>query len=191
LTTLITFAVILAGWWFLQKGNHPVPESPIKEVYFTTAVSLVEPTLTQLFTTAPSLTPRPSATPQPTPTQKPSQVPSATPTQVIIVSTTKNAFVRFGPGTVYNKITSFVVGTSMEILGCNSEGTWLLVKTPDGITGWIAITLVDFSNSVSLLTVYPDPPTPTATKYIPPTPNRDQHDDSQGNPPTPTPKKYP
>jgi hypothetical protein len=134
-------------------------------------------------TTAQTATPTPAVagpgTVTPTATSTPvTETPSATPTRTSapvtvtpqpgapgtarVTSTALN--VRSGPSIAFPVITSVSRGTTLTVLGQNSEGTWLFVRLPSGLEGWVARSYTDFTGSAPVVAT-PAPPTasPTAT----------------------------
>jgi hypothetical protein len=93
----------------------------------------------------PTLTPIPSATPIPPPT----------------LTTTQNANCRYGPGTVYDVLTSVRSGRSFPIEGRNEDSTWWYVRIPGDYHCWISAATGTTEGDVNNVTVITSPPTPT------------------------------
>ena len=45
--------------------------------------------------------------------------------------------VRSGPGTDYSILTGVYYGTTLSLMGQNTDGSWYQIQTPSGITGWV------------------------------------------------------
>ncbi len=72
-----------------------------------------------------------------------------------------------GPGADYPVVSSVSAGTSLALLGVDSENNWLIVDSPrfPGVNCWLERDSADLSPEISLsaLPVFPIPPLPTAT----------------------------
>lgn len=91
------------------------------------------------------------------------------PTSVQVSPTPSGAFFvvdvgancRFGPGTVYDRITSFAEGTYVTLVGRNTDSSWWLLLT--GNTNcWISATTGHTTGPTGNIPVVAAPPTPTA-----------------------------
>ncbi len=99
------------------------------------------------------------ATPVPPP-------PAATPIpSVCTASSSQNVNVRSGPGTNYPAIGSLFVGSSLEVTGRNSDGSWVVTNF-NGRQGWISTGVITLQGPCSALPFVVPPPSPTP---IPPT----------------------
>lgn len=122
-----------------------------------------------------SPTPAPTFTPIPeTPTSTVTSVPL--PTLVLQTATPSGTFFivdvgancRKGPGTVYDKVTSFAAGTYVTLVGHNADNSWWYVLT--GSTNcWISATTGHTTGNVSSLPLVDAPPTPTTVPSAGPT----------------------
>ncbi len=147
-----------------------------------TVVSLNQPeaTVTVIPTVAPP-TATPIPFPSPTPTRTPMAPPvTATPTvtstpapaavpaapQAEVVSAGLN--IRQGPGINYAVIGTAAAGDRFEVVGQNSEGTWLQIITAGGSQGWIS-GKADYTRLLSSLADVPviDTPAPPAGETAP------------------------
>jgi hypothetical protein len=136
----------------------------IVELPTATLMPILSETPRVTATQVPSRTPLPTYTftptetsIPPTPTIEPS--PTMTPTIMGIVQSMQNVNVREGPGENYKRFTALVPGTGVQIIGRNTEQTWLNIRMEDGTEGWIALRLVFI------------PPTPTAFPTLTPSPD--------------------
>jgi murein DD-endopeptidase MepM/ murein hydrolase activator NlpD len=118
----------------------------------------------------PTPTPTATATPTRTPTPTASLTPTVTPTFTpevceATLTITKNTNCRKGPGTVYDVLTSYVVGTEMIVAGRGSdlENIWWYVQVPniDDAFCWVSDANVQVAGSTDCMPVIPAPPTPT------------------------------
>src|ERR1700760_1807773 len=140
----------------------------------TTAPETVPPTLTL----APNVsrTPRFTATPIPTRTPlptytftpsettippSPSNSPSPTGTPAILgsVNSLQSINMRSGPGVNFDALEALRPATRVQILGRNTDGTWLNIRMDDGSEGWVSSDLIRLQ------------PTETPFPSITPTPN--------------------
>jgi uncharacterized protein YraI len=84
-----------------------------------------------------------------------------------------NVNVRTGPATTYPVIRSVPAGTEVTILGQDATGTWLLIQLSDGIQGWMARFLTNFTGSVPTIATQTitqpplAPPTTVPTQLVP------------------------
>jgi uncharacterized protein YraI len=61
--------------------------------------------------------------------------------------------VRSGPGTTFEPITSITRGQTVELLGRDSSGSWLNIRTPGGTVGWSSARYLDTTYPLSSLPV--------------------------------------
>jgi hypothetical protein len=125
--------------------------------------------------------PEASATPPPTFTVIP-EIPTSTvtsaplPTTVLQTATPSGTFFivdvgancRKGPGTVYDKVTSFAAGSYVTLVGRNTDNTWWLVLT-GSINCWISASTGHTTGQVTSLPLIDAPPTPTTVAGAGPT----------------------
>ncbi len=93
------------------------------------------------------------------------------------VITAQSANVRSGPGVIYPVVSALANGTQLSVTGKNNDGSWLVVKLPDGRQAWIALSVVDVNFNIRDLPVINAPPTPTSP---PPTPTKKPKPPSYG-----------
>jgi len=86
--------------------------------------------------------------------------PTVEPNSEIIL--TKNSFCREGTSTVFRDVDDFVAGTHLVAEGRNDTKTWVLVRTPDDRTCWIAYSLME-PIDLAILPAVPTPIIPTET----------------------------
>jgi len=55
--------------------------------------------------------------------------------------------VRSGPGTAYPIVSALPGGTTVEIIGKNSDGSWWLVALDNGNSGWVSAPFTTSSNT--------------------------------------------
>lgn len=112
-------------------------------------------------TPLPTFTPIPSETPIP-PTPSNTPVPTATPPIIGIINSLETVNVREGPGTEFSAVEALVPGTGVQVLGQNTEGTWLNVRMEDGLEGWISARLVRLQPTPTLIPTFTATPDLTA-----------------------------
>lgn len=78
-----------------------------------------------------------------------------------------DATLREGPDNGYEAVGQVTSGMTLSLLGCNPDGTWATVRTPDGQSGWCNVTQIALNVSLSDYEVAEIPATPTP---LPPTP---------------------
>lgn len=125
--------------------------------------SAPEETVTpEVVTIVVTATPDESAPPPP---EEPTSEASTSDTESDTASATLNQDlnVRSGPGTAYGIITSLAGGTTVEIIGKNSDGSWWLIALPGGNSGWISAPYTTSSNTGDIPVVSAPPPPPTAS----------------------------
>jgi hypothetical protein len=92
-------------------------------------------------------------------TTTPTSAPQGT---VFIVDTAANC--RFGPGTAYQIITSYPIGSQLSIIGRNNNSTWWLIQVSSSQSCWISsVTGHTSGDTSSVPTVAAPPLPPTAT----------------------------
>ena len=143
---------------FLETA--PVPTTTLAENPVVTS-SVPAAILTATYTPRPpSLTPTKPSPPSLTPTPPPACPPT--------LEVVQNAFCREGPGSNWEAITSFKVGTVLEPRGLSAyQPLWWYVAIPSGRGScWISDSTLNAVGEASCLPVVPAPPTYTP---IPPT----------------------
>ena len=123
--------------------------------------------------TAPAETITPSATPLPTVTLTPTPRPEV---RVIVSS----GSLRTGPGTHYNILRFLWDGDVVLVIGKDPRDEWYNVRLPDGMTGWLAVSVSEPINETAAMAMTAVPT--AATIPASPTPT---------NTPTPTPTNTP
>jgi hypothetical protein len=149
-----------------QPGSTPVAQgSPIAAVSPTRAILI--PTVTS----AP-----PTAAPSDTPAATDTAPAADTPTEAATTPTASGpilnillpANVRAGPGVNYTVLGGLQAGSTPEVLGRDSSGTWYVVNYL-GSRGWVSNQVAQYSGDTNALTVIAAPPPPATATAIPPT----------------------
>lgn len=130
-----------------------------------TSVATTEPTATTQSTNEPTQTIQP--TDRPTATTIPA---SATPRPDAVV-TIASLNMREGPSTDYNLLGTYPQGTSLRILGKNSDASWLRVEAPDRTIGWMFAANLDLGRTLDGIDVAAAPAKPTAVPQPTTAPN--------------------
>lgn len=94
------------------------------------------PTLPRLPSVTP-ITPRPTAPPTPTLTAVP---PTPTP-EPLLARVAVTANMRSGPGINFDVVSVIEAGSSISLE--SRQGDWYQIKAPDGMLGWMFITVLD------------------------------------------------
>jgi len=159
---LVTLAVVAA----LMAGGYKLLPAILPAIVATsTTTNTLTPTVTNTFTPTPSRTPTPTETFTPTSTDTPTQTP--TPQNPLV---TRDVLCWFGPGSVYEVISSIKSGTQVQLLGRGSISDWLIVENPRYHRPcWIQASnlQIDPAYDVSVLPTFTPPPTPTPTHLTP------------------------
>mgnify|MGYP005847035335 FL=1 len=173
------------GWlWAIVIGAAAAGCSQADDPPIPTLMVLPEwtppPTFTPSITPTASPTPLPTATPPPTATASPipptaaptdafTPAPTFTPTPVqIVISSEVGAYVRAGPGTVYDVAGTVGAGQRFDALAyaTDDEGAaWYLVALALGQTAWVSAWVADRADGAPLAAVAlagTIPPSPTA-----------------------------
>jgi len=74
----------------------------------------------------------------PTETAPPLPTPTITPIPIPVFVLVRNANCRIGPSQAFNEVGAAYAGDSVPIEGRNEDGTWWLVRLPNGIQCWIS-----------------------------------------------------
>lgn len=161
----ITILLILLS---LTACNLPSSQTETPDPYEAAALTVTAMAATEQAgsTATPSLTPTLLATfaantatsgpPLPTSVQV-----SATPSGTFFVVDV-GANCRTGPGTVYDRVTSFTPNTFLPITGRNTDSSWWYVQTGPSNNCWISASTGHVSGSTGSVPVVAAPPTPTA-----------------------------
>lgn len=164
----LTIIIILISMLSITGCNLPSNQPLTPNAYTAAALTVTalagteaagtqQPTAT-LFATFPPPT---IASPGSTNTSAPPPAPqaSATPSGTFFV-TDVGANCRIGPGTNYDKITSFAQGSFIPLVGRNADRSWWLLK-PGNINCWISATTGHTTGSLDSIPEVQAPPTPT------------------------------
>lgn len=125
-----TLPLVAGDGSFVYPQPQPVAASPTADTGKGPQVTVV-PTVTGISPTATALPALPTPTPSPSLSPTP---PSG--------SVLPQFELRSGPGTEFPVVGTVIQGQSVVLLGRNADGTWLKIRMPDGLEGWVmAVTL--------------------------------------------------
>lgn len=155
-------------------GNSPAPQP--------TAVAVVPATAAPIPTAAlviPTVTSAPLEAPTAVPATETAAAPTAVPATAAptgpVLNVALPANVRNGPGINYGIIGGLAAGSTPEVTGRDTSGTWFVISYLGG-RGWVSNQVAQYTGDVNALPVVAAPPLPpTATASPVPT-----------NPPAPT-----
>jgi hypothetical protein len=108
----------------------------------------------EVITVVVTATPEEESAPQPTDEPAPTEAVSDKATTTL----NQDLNVRTGPGTAYPVIVSLAGGTTVDIIGKNSDGSWWLVALPSGDSGWVSAPFTTSSNTGAVPVVSAPPP---------------------------------
>ena len=136
------------------------------------ALTLNAPTVTASFTPVPTETF--TATPTLTPTETASATPEFTATlSVTLITVSVDTNCRSGPGKVYPREGSLLVGEVAEVLGVDPTNQYWYIRNPDAGNAadycWVWDEYATLTGPTGQLPVYTPPPTPTPTLTLVPT----------------------
>lgn len=159
--TILILSILSITGCNLPSNQVVTPNAYTAAAFTVTALAATEQAGTPIPTNTPFATfPPPTfastntAAPLPPPAQA-----SATPGGTLFV-TDVGANCRTGPGTNYDKITSFAQAAYLALIGRNADSSWWKIST-GGTTCWISATTGHTSGSVSGVPLVDIPPTPT------------------------------
>jgi hypothetical protein len=100
--------------------------------------------------------------------------PTITPVSIPVFVLIKNANCRFGPDVVFDVVNSALTGASVPIEGKNEDGTWWLVRLPNGDLCWMAGSTGNPNGNLGNVPFVQSPPTPIPPEptEIPPEPTQ-------------------
>lgn len=145
--------------------------SLIPTISFTPSLTLSPtPVPTETYTPVPTRTPTQTLTELPTQTPTETPTPTITPTYAILRGKVlQQANCRYGPGAPYLYKYGLYPDTTLEIIGRNDLGTWVVIRAIGGSNPcWVKASLLQIKGDVMSLapTYLPLPPSPY---YGPPT----------------------
>lgn len=148
-------------WNITSPGNYVVSVRAMGNsgVWSETVAVKVNVYDTQFHT---PVTPTGTAPPLPTPTITPVPIP----TFVLI----QNANCRIGPGQVFNEVGAAYKGDSVPIEGRNEDGTWWLVRLPNGTLCWVSGATGNATVNYSDVPFAQSSPMPEPTQVLAPSP---------------------
>jgi hypothetical protein len=77
--------------------------------------------------------------------------------------------VRTGPGTNYDVVSSFIPGSTLEVIGISADESWYAVNL-NGQQAWVSASVTFLSVACGTLATVEAPPTPTPTVTLTPSP---------------------
>ena len=105
----------------------------------------------------------PTDAPPPTSTRAPASTPAAMAALDCTSTATSGLTLRAGPGPAYPAILVLSPGAVVVTWSRSADSTWLLVRTTNGSTGWVAADFVRCPGGLTGLPIVPEPPAPAAT----------------------------
>jgi hypothetical protein len=156
------FIAILSGLLVLSGCN--AGDTPTEVIATLTLAPNVSRTPRFTATPIPTRTPLPTLTFTPSetiipPTPSDTPPPTATPPILGSVVSLQSINMRSGPGVNFSALSALKPATRVQILGRNTDGTWLNIRMDDGSEGWVSSDLIRLQ------------PTETPFPSITPTPN--------------------
>lgn len=88
----------------------------------------------------------------------------------LVSITTSSAYLRTGPGTVYESTGVVLSEDILQVIGRSSDSEWLVVLTSEGEEGWLAASLINTEIDLDRLTAVAAPPTPVPVNTPTPAP---------------------
>jgi hypothetical protein len=148
------FLTFLMAALILSACGQSKPDPALDPVLaMTQAFATVDASFTQTALAIPTNTPAPTETPTNTPPPKPT---AFTPTVVLTAVVTTPSNLRFGPSTVYAGPGGVRTGKTLEVIGRNAAGDWLLIREPGGKkSSWIYATNLTVTGDLSTLAIAP------------------------------------
>lgn len=150
LPIFLTAALILSGC-----GGSDTPPAPALDpnAVMTQAFATVNASFTQTAQAMPTTPPPPTETPSPT---APPQPTAFVPTNTLPITITAPANCRFGPDTVYAGPGGLRTGKTLEAIGRDTSGQWLLVREPGGKNScWVNIIAMSVQGDINTLSIAP------------------------------------
>jgi hypothetical protein len=111
----------------------------------------IPPTSTKPIPTETLVPPEPTPTEAPTPQPTPTTI-SYKPIELVILTDTLN--LREGPSVLFKRIRQYVKDDIMYAYGKSDGGEWVLVRTQDYLTGWVAVAFITLNGKVSNLPTF-------------------------------------
>jgi hypothetical protein len=132
-------------------GGQATPTTDTNAM-MTLAFATVNAAGTQTFVAMPTNTVVPTNTPAPTPTPKPEFLPTVVLTATVSIPSN----VRFGPGTEYAGPGGLRTGKTIEVIGRNAAGDWLLVREVGGKkSSWVYAANLTVQGDIASLAIAP------------------------------------
>jgi hypothetical protein len=152
------------------RAATPAPLQPTALPAISPTASRAPATLSSAPTLVPTVITATASPMPPTATPQPSHTPSVTPTLPPHGQLDRPAGsldLRSGPDTAYAPVSGVQNGASLEIVARNAAGDWLLVRTADGIGGWVPTIFVHTDGSLLSVPTSLAPPRPTKARPSP------------------------
>jgi len=146
--TLSIFALLLSAC------GQSTPDPALDPVLaMTQAFATVNAAFTQTALAVPTTPPAPTETPGPTAPPQPTQF---TPTVTLTVTVTTPANCRFGPSTTYAGPGAFKTGKTLEAIGRDAGGQWLLVREAGAKKScWVNVITLNVQGDAATLDIAP------------------------------------
>jgi hypothetical protein len=148
--TFVAAALILSAC----GGSDATPDPALDPlIAMTAAFATVNASFTQTAQAIPTTPPLPTETPAPA---VPSQPSAFVPTNTLPVTITAPANCRFGPDTVYAGPGGLRAGKTLEAIGRDTSGQWLLVREVGGKNScWVNIIAMSVQGDINTLSIAP------------------------------------
>ncbi len=153
-------AAVAAAWLGPRLFGSRNAPAPTLSATSTITIGLVaSPSSLPIVATA-TVTPEPSETPPATATQPATSVP---PPMATIIT---DAAVRMGPSPDYSKLGNLLTGSTVVVLGRDSDGLWWYIEYPPGTAsrGWVFQELTTWTFDADTLPIYNQLGTP---RFVP------------------------
>ncbi len=145
----------------MKHLTHPLPLIFFSIVLLAGCIQLAKPEPTPTIAIPPTSTqPAPTETPippKPTPTETPIPTVTGTPSPISPIPVLVNVDsinLRKGPARLYDAVEQFNKDTPMIAYGQSQGGEWLLVRTEEDLTGWVAAEFVKAESKTDKLPVF-------------------------------------
>ena len=150
----ILFTLFIAAFALSACGGNATPDPALDpNIAMTAAFATVNAAFTQTALAVPTTPPAPTETPGPTAPPQPTQF---TPTVTLTVTVTTPANCRFGPSTTYAGPGAFKTGKTLEAIGRDAGGQWLLVREAGAKKScWVNVITLNVQGDAATLDIAP------------------------------------
>ena len=150
----ILFTLFIAAFALSACGGNATPDPALDpNIAMTAAFATVHAAFTQTALAVPTTPPAPTETPGPTAPPQPTQF---TPTVKLPVTVTTPANCRFGPSTTYAGPGAFKTGKTLEAIGRDAGGQWLLVREAGAKKScWVNVITLSVQGDAATLDIAP------------------------------------